>query len=157
MSQCTPATWSYSYDPLSTPKDYVRFLLGDTNEDDKIFFDPEINALLSFSNQDPLSAAIRGCEQVIAKFSRSVDESVGSVSISFSQRLANYKALKATLMQRQAMEDIRPYCGGISIMDKQQHLEDSDRVRPEFTKDMLESDNPTLPYTPGSYPRRFGP
>lgn len=133
--------WSYSGNPSSSLKDQVRFLCGDTDQTDPLLLDGEINYLLSFYNNAPLNAAIRACETLQAKFSRMVDETVGSVSIKFSQRVDAMNKIKGTLIQRLATEGIPngPYAGGISISDVISQSQNADRVRPDFTKHMMEN------------------
>lgn len=132
--------WTYSGDPNQSAKDQVRFLVGDTSEKEPLLQDGEIKWLLSQYQNTPLNAAIRACETIISKLSRLADESVGRVSISFSQRCKGYRDTLLMLRQRLAMEDAIPYCGGISVSDKQTQQMNSDRVRPDFTKHMMEND-----------------
>jgi hypothetical protein len=42
------------------------------------------------------------------------------------------------LRTRIAIEDATPYAGGISKSDKQAQAANTDRVRPKFTKNMME-------------------
>lgn len=121
--------WSYSGDPRNSPKDQVRFLVGDTDESDPLLLDGEINYLLSTYQNNPFNAAIRACETIMAKFSRMVDETVGGVKISFSQRIKNMNLTRTMLVARLATEQIKPYAGGISISDMQQVAQNADRPR----------------------------
>lgn len=93
-------SWSYSGDPSTSPKDEVRFLLGDTSEDDPLLQDAEIAYLLDEHGGSPLAAAIAGCEGVVAKLSREADMSSGATSISASQRRAHYASLLTQLRRR---------------------------------------------------------
>lgn len=131
-------TWTYSGDPSKSAKDAVRFLIGDTEEQNQILQDGEILWVLSLYNQAPLNAAIRCCETAIAKYSRLVDESVGSVRMSFSQRARGFQALLTTLQNRLAMEDAVPYAGGVSVGDMQKVTANVDRPAPLFTRHMME-------------------
>lgn len=126
-------SWSYSKNPGFSPKDNVRFLLGDTNEQDQLLHDEEIAYMLGENRSDPYAAALSGCEAIMAKLSRATDETVGSVSIKFSQRLAGYEKLLSTLRRRQAFSSgIRPYSGGISRSDKRRMERDPDATQPNF-------------------------
>lgn len=134
-------SWSY-VGPASSAKDQVRFLIGDTTGTPvsmQILSDEEIEWLLSQYNDSPIQAAIRACETVIAKFSRMSDETVGSISIRFSQRAQGYRDLIADLKTRIATEDCTPYAGGISKSDKQTQEMNTDRVDPDFKKHMMEN------------------
>lgn len=132
--------WSYSGNPGASAKDATRLLCGDTDRTDPLLLDGEIQYLLDIYNQTPINAAIRACELIMAKFARMVDESVGQVSLKFSQRLKAYELMKSNLQQRLAIDGAIPYAGGISRSDVQQVNLNADRVRPDFTKHMMEND-----------------
>lgn len=131
--------WSYSNNPDASAKDQTRFLIGDTDICDQLLSDEEINWALKTYCGSPLNASIRLAEAMIAKYSRLVDETVGQVSIKYSQRLAGFQALQGLLQNRLAMEDATPYAGGISRSDKRTQEMNTDRVRPDFTKHMMEN------------------
>jgi hypothetical protein len=130
--------WSYN-DGLFNAKDLVRFLIQDTDSTDKQLQDGEILWLLSQYNNTPMNAAIRACEVLVAKYTRMCDESVGQVKIMFSQKAKAYIQLQNLLVNRLAREDAAPYAGGISVSDKQVQDQNTDRVRPDFTKHMMEN------------------
>lgn len=132
-------TWSYSGNPGSSAKDAVRFLIGDTDQCEQILQDGEITWVLSQYNNAPMNAAIRCCEAAVAKFTRLVDESVGSVSMSYSQRMKAFQELKATLVNRLATEDMTPFAGGISKAATQVVDANTDRVPPSFTRNMQQN------------------
>lgn len=131
---------SFSYiDPSASAKDAVRFLIGDTNEHQPLLLDGEINYLLGQYQNVPLAAAIQATETIMAKFSRLVDEKVGQVDVKFGERIKNMQLLQQQLRERLAINGATPYAGGISHGDKQANASDSDRVRPDFTKHMMEN------------------
>lgn len=131
--------WSYGGDPLNSPRDAVRLLIGDTDSSDKLLLDGEIDYFLAKYNNAPLNSAIRCIEAVIAKFSRLANEKVGQVSIDFSQKAKGYAAMLVQLRQRLAIEGGFPYAGGISRLDKAINVADADRVKPDFTKQMMDN------------------
>jgi hypothetical protein len=132
-------SWNYSHNPSNSAKDEVRFLIGDTNSKDPLLHDEEIEYLLKKYNNYPLNAAQRGCEMVVAKFSRLADETVGSVSKSFSQKATAYRNLGNDLRLRIGIEGSKPYAGGISVSDKEMNNLNTDLVNPEFTKHQFEN------------------
>lgn len=138
--------YSYSGNPGSSTKDAVRFFIGDTDPRDILLQDGEIDYLLSLYNNTPLNASIRACEMIAAKFSRMCDEAVGSVRITYSQKAKAYYRTRDELIERLSKEDMTPYAGGISISDKQATADNTDRVKPDFTKHMME-DNQLAPWT----------
>ena len=134
--------WSYNIGtPSESPKDQVRFLIGDTDSTDQLLQDGEIIYLLGQYNGAIFESSIRACEAIQAKFSRMADESVGSVKISFSQKAKGYERLKATLIQRIATETIQPYCGGISISDMIQVDQNPDRPCQPIRLHSMENQN----------------
>lgn len=146
--------WSYSGNPEESPKDAVRFLIGDTDENDKLLHDAEIEYLLKKYNNAPLNAAIRCCETIMAKFSRLADEKVGQVSIDYSQKAKGYLAMRDELRRRMMIETSAPYAGGISRLDKQINVANADRVKPDFTKQMMDNNQASNIIGPGG-PNRF--
>lgn len=131
--------WSYTGNPNHSANDLTRFLLGDTDITDQLLSDEEIAWALSQYNNTPMNAAIRLCETIMSKFSRLADESVGQVKIQFSQKAKSYRLMLNDLRCRLAMEDASPFAGGISVAQKQAERMNSDRVRPDFSKHMMEN------------------
>lgn len=130
--------FTYTDNPATNTRDGVRSLIGDTDPCDVLLTDAQIDGFLKIYNNAPLNAAIRCCEVIIAKLSRRPDERVGNVSISFSQQAKAYRALLNDLRSRISIEDAAPYAGGISKSDKKAQASNPDRVKPKFTKNMME-------------------
>jgi hypothetical protein len=130
---------TYGGDPSASQKDEVRYLVGDTDMNDPLLGDREIEYFLT-GGTGAINAAIRCCEAIAAKFSRRCDESVGQVRMTFSQQRDQYIKLRTDLQNRLAMTDAQPYAGGISRSDVQQNDLNTDRVKPDFTKHMMEND-----------------
>ena len=158
-----PCAFSYSGNPKTSRRDEVRFLLGDTNGQSPYLKNGEIEWLLEDANFDPLSAAIRGCETIIAKLSGLRDESVGSVSIRFSQSATGFMGLLKTLKMRMGKRAL-PFAGGIDRTQKLLNELDPTRVRPAFTRQMMEryphadTSGTAMPYGWGAcFYRRFNP
>lgn len=133
-------SWSYSGDPEASPKDNVRFLIGDTDRDEPLLNDEEIQSFLNKYNQGSLMAAMRCCETIAAKFSRRVSEQVGQVKMEFQQAASGYRAMALDLRRRVAIEEATPYAGGISKADKQSNAQNNALVRPDFTKQMMDNE-----------------
>ena len=90
---------SYTGDPASSDKDHVRFLVGDTNEDDELLQDAEIAHLLS-DRDNVFKAAAAAAEAIAAKFSRRVDTDVSKAGIKYSQLQDHYRKLATELRLR---------------------------------------------------------
>jgi hypothetical protein len=131
--------WSYSGNPSESPKDQVRFLIGDTDENDQLLQDGEIYYLLGMYNNSPLDTAIRAVEGIMAKFSRMVNETVGGVRIDFTDKLKNMDLMKQALIQRLATTQIAAYAGGISISDMIQVSQNADRPCQPITLHEMEN------------------
>lgn len=131
--------WQYSGNPATSAKDTVRFLIGDTDGSDQLLLDSEIVWVLGQYNNSPINAAIRCCEAIIAKLSRLANESVGQVKIDFKDRCDGYRETQKMLITRLAKEDAAPYAGGISVSDKMTNSANTDLVRPDFKKHMMEN------------------
>jgi len=79
-----------------TDKDKVRFYIGDTDTNDQLLQDEEINFLLT-ETSNILLAASHAAKALAAKFSRQADKTVGDLRISLSQKAQTYMALAADL------------------------------------------------------------
>lgn len=98
-------TFTYSGDPSTSTRNYVRFLLSDTDSTDALFSDEELNYVISEWNNDAYDAARECAEILIARFAReadSVSKSVGDISVSesFAQKIQHYKELAHNIMMR---------------------------------------------------------
>ncbi len=127
-------TWSYTGDPTSSNRDQVRFLIQDTDSEDQLLQDGEVDFLL-LEHPAPQRAAVRACEILMIKFAREVDSSVGSVREACSQRHKQYTELLKTLKRRASIANVAPLAGGIDQLDKDVQERDTNRVRPFFERD----------------------
>lgn len=127
-------SFSYNSD-LGTDRDRVRFLVQDTDANDQLLQDEEIAWLLT-EEGSVRAAAIIAAETVAGKFARQADSAVGDLSISYSQKQAQYAALAARLRRTASLSAV-PLVGGISVSRKQTVEEDTDRVEPAFAVGML--------------------
>lgn len=130
-------SWSYDPDQLQTsPKDQVRFLVGDVVESQPLVQDEEILFALSQNPNVYMAAAII-CDSLASMFSRKVDRQTGDVRDSFSQRAKAYAERAKELRSQGASKALslaKPLAGGISVSDKERALRNPDRVRPSFAR-----------------------
>jgi hypothetical protein len=138
-------SWTYSGDPSSSAKDEVRFLVGDTDEGDPLLRDAEVTYAINQTG-GVITAAIRCCELIMSKFSRLADESIGPLRIDYSQKAKGYRTMISQLRERLFLNGAPPYAGGISKTDKHFNDQQTDRVRPAFTKN--EMHNPSYAANP---------
>lgn len=122
---------------LETDVEKVRTYIGDFDSSDYILTDEQIDFALSEEGSVRAAAAL-AADWCSAKFSRLADKSIGDLSISHGQKAKNYAALAARLRSTTAATAL-PYAGGISQSAKETREADTDRVRPSFTIDMLDT------------------
>lgn len=93
-------SWSYSGDPSDGGRDLVRFLLRDTDTNDQLFSNEEVDYLVA-TWPNAYEAARAGAEILASKFTRQSDlsRSVGDISVSesFGGRAAEYRELAMSL------------------------------------------------------------
>ena len=140
-------TWSYSTsDLLTSPKDQVRFLVGDTNANDEQLQNEEI--LFSLNVRASIwGAAATCCESSSASLSRRADTTTGELRTMYSNLSRAYHARAAQYEQKSAeMGGALPFVGGISIAQKILAETDLDRVPPVFN--VGQNDNLNYPVQP---------
>lgn len=124
----------------STDIGKVRFYVGDTDTNDQILQDDAVQLALDSEGGGVLAGAAVAAEAIAAFYARKADKKVGSLSIAYSQLYDHYMAL-ATRLRAKAATSAGAYAGGISVSDKESVEDDSDRVVPAFTVDMLDNPN----------------
>jgi len=100
-------TWTYSGNPASSTRDLVRFLIADTDIDDQLLSNEELDYLVT-TWTDPFASAIAAVRQLIAQAARSYTESrtVGSTTISENpqQRVDQWMRLLGSLQSQRATQ-----------------------------------------------------
>lgn len=90
-------TFTYSGNPGASALDEVRFLIQDTDTNDQLLSNEEINYLLTSYNGDAFSAAVAAVTSLIAQAARVQEESKTvadlSLSIKSGARLDQWHAL----------------------------------------------------------------
>ena len=139
-------TWTYGNDPENSERDAVRLLVGDTNTNDQLVTDEEVQYALSQSRTVPGAAAFT-CRAIAAIFARDVDLDMSGASYSESQRVEHYRDLADRLDRMAMTSPLRsgaatpaPVATGLRRSDVRTARDDSDRVRPQFRQGMF--DNP---------------
>lgn len=89
--------WTYNVAELSTSEIFqIRFMIGDTIENDPLLQDEEINQLLT-EKGDVRLAAVECCDRISINFARQADYTLGPYSIKASQRSKRYEELSKKL------------------------------------------------------------
>lgn len=123
---------------VSTNRGKVRLLIGDTDSNNVLLQDDEIDFFLSESNDNVYLAASYAARSISGKFSREADTTVESVSKSYSQRSRQYSQLAAQLeaQSKRVRGSIpTPAISGISKDAINTQREDEDRVQGKFYMD----------------------
>lgn len=131
--------WTYSHNPAVSELDAVRFNIGDTNSDAKLLDDNEILYTLVLEG-NVRQASIACLQNLITVYARQVDKSSDKKSQSLSQRVESFQTALDRLLERQSMSALNIFAGGQSRAGKDTQRANTDRVRPAFSKDMM--DNP---------------
>ena len=84
-------SFSYSGDPMSSPLDECRFLLGDTNEASPILKDEEINYIIKQSGNDDVLLRYNLFLQAATIFAREIKRTLGPQSEDPTGRLNFFK------------------------------------------------------------------
>lgn len=124
--------WNYGSDPSGSNLDAVRLLIGDTDFNDQLLQDEEINFFIAQEGSIN-GAASRSCEAIAAKFSRLCDEKLGQASVTYSQKSEQYMLLAEQFRDRDEVSLVCPVAPSISVDDKRTQELDDDRVTPSFT------------------------
>jgi hypothetical protein len=121
----------YGGDPSASFADAVRYAIGDTGSTELVS-DAEIAYLRSTVGDNVLAVAAEAARNLAHKYAALVDQTVGRISVSYSQKAKQYQELFVSL-RRRAGQSGRVYAGGISLSDKTLDDDDSDRPTPDFS------------------------
>lgn len=135
-------TFTYTYDPTNVPIDAVRFTLQDTDEDNVLLWDQEINYLLSQTNDNTIRASILGARAIMAKFARMADrEQAGKYQVYYTDKVGQYQTIIDSLEdQLSSLSGVDIHYGGIDIDTVDSVRKDDSRVHNLFHTDRLLSE-----------------
>lgn len=141
-------TFTYSGDPSTSTRNYVRFLINDTDSTDPLFTDEELNYVISEAGSNPYKSARECAEILIARFSRLADsssKSVGDISVSesFSAKIQHYKELANSFLVREMRKSPpRPFANAQALKST------NDRIVDDYNTDAYTGihDNPNNVY-----------
>lgn len=146
--------FSYSGNPRASMLDAVRFTLGDTDPRRPLMQDEELVYCLDQAGGSVQGAAIQACLAIIARLGQMCDETVGSVSKSWSQLKANYEGVLGHLRRSASLTGGIPFVGGTSHAQNVLPYSNTDYVRPQFTTRMMRGrlrDTPAGPANVSDY------
>jgi hypothetical protein len=102
-------TWSYSGDPADSDLDAIRFFCQDTDTEDQLITDEEIEYLYKLWTPvygNNLMVASMVAEAIAAKFTREVAYSADGVSVAVEQLQQKYNDLASSLRDQHKQYDI---------------------------------------------------
>ena len=135
---------SFSYDiSLSDLISQVRFNLDDTNPDDYAFEDETIDYLLTANNDDVLEVTLQAAYSLWMKYSKEATKAeVDGVRIEYGQKAQIfekiYNELKDKAKKSKYKKGVPFYFGGINRQEFNNNRENSNLVKPDFTKGSTE-------------------
>lgn len=106
---------AWTYDPnilSSSPRDAVRFTIGDTNEIRPLLSNEEIDYLLELHGSVVAIAAWKAAERISIVLGSKADKTVGRLSISYGRQSESFIAL-AKRLKRDALSIGAPLAGGL--------------------------------------------
>lgn len=148
-------TWTYDTS-LSTAKDRVRLLVGDTDTTDQQFSDEEITAVLALGGTER-SAAAELCTMLSMKYARKANVSSGPLSVQWGSVSATYAARAADLRASTGGQVPSIVVGGSTYTQRDRLRDNTDRIQPAIRSGQFVNPNATGPSeTADDEPFRFG-
>jgi len=131
-------TWNYYTGEINKDRDKVRFYVGDTDPEDPLVQDEEIQFAIDEQPTLQFAAAVV-LRALAAKFSRLVSSRVGDIATSNAAAVAKAYADRAKEFDPfdisiGSSSLVLPSFGGLSISEKETLDEDTDAVQPSFRK-----------------------
>ena len=130
-------TWSYDGDPANSDLDAVRREIGDTNTNDQLLSNEEVNFALDQEGDSITAASARCCEWLMREFAKQADKTIGQLNITLSQKSIRYEAMATKLRKKGIKSALAPYAGGLSETERDIDEADTNLVQPIFTKDIF--------------------
>jgi len=130
---------SWTYDTrLTTNRDQVRLLVGDTLSTDQQFSDEEFDYLIASNGNGLYRTAAAACRVLASRYSRYADKWVGDLKILASQKSRNYLAMAESFDAKSGAQSWAvPTAGGVKVAEKEAAAADTSLVQPEFVRGMM--------------------
>jgi len=132
-------TWNYSGRPADSDRDHVRYLIGDTCEDEPLVQDEEIAFVIAEQSTLKLAAA-SALRALAALYSRKVTSKVGDVSNNCSDMSKAFSdranELDPSGQATSSAPLVRLSFGGLTVSGKDTLDADCDAVQPWFKRGM---------------------
>lgn len=144
-------TWSYDPDNLGTSvKDDLRLEIGDTDVNNQLLQDQEINWVIT-QEDSYWGQAARCCEMIARFFMVKADVKLGrALAITYSKMAEQYLDMSSRLRLKASGATV-PYGGGVLVADKLGIAQNTGLTQPAFTRNMQQN-----PWTGGYTPDTLG-
>jgi hypothetical protein len=135
-------TWSYDTS-LSTDKDKVRLLIGDTDTTNQYISDEEIVAMLAFNNDDVYETAAQIADSLAGRYSTTSKLEIDDFMIDFGAVAEQFATLAKRIRvsaTNASANTIGAWVAGVSVTAMDAVRDDTDRVNSRF--EMGQHDDP---------------
>ena len=141
-------TFTYSGDPTTSLRNRVRFLINDTDTNDALFSDEELDYLITEWGTNVYEICRAACETLVSRFVRlsdSTSKSVGDISVSesYTAKAQQYKDLaNSFLLRNMRKAPPRPFANAQALKST------NDRIVDDYNTDAYTGihDNPNNVY-----------
>jgi hypothetical protein len=132
--------WSYDNTALATSdKDAVRLIIGDTDTNDQLLQNEEINYYITLHGS-VTRAASESARAVAAKYARAMSRSIGGLQADFSAKYRQYLELADNLDRNEQVSPVSPFLAG--YLKSQHEVQDANTDRIPIFGRMGVTDNP---------------
>lgn len=119
-------TWTYSGNPNASQLDAIRLVIGDTDTNDQLLQDEEIQYMIDTYGASR-HAASESARAIAAKYARLMSRSIGGLSADFSAKYRQYLELADKLEASEELVPVGPFISGFSRSAKEAVETDPDR------------------------------
>lgn len=112
----------YTDNPIESDLDRIRVYITDTDNNDLLISQSELEFFYQETNQNVNQTAIKCLKLMLMKIAKMGDEKVGGVEIKNGERIANLKSILHDVETGLITLSELPYAGGISRSDIKQRL-----------------------------------
>ena len=135
--------WTYD-ENLPTPRDKVRYRIGDTDTNRQMVSNETLDALLNEYNNSVLRVAVIAIRGILADLTRDTNRSVMGISGSVDQATVHYRDLLRDIIAEMNTET-GLYPGAISIArhNTLQEQNDTTMIPPDFSQGMFDQQRQT--------------
>lgn len=136
-------SFTYHDNPKGRTEDAVRFELGDTQEDNYLISDAEIEYALDAESDNVLLAAARLAEGLAARFARRENVRYSGFTTEHGSLQAHFNKLAKDLRQRVATSSDFIIINMLSVTQHKANRDDNSIVQPAFRRGLFSREKAT--------------